>query len=345
MIPGDLNSVLEPVSADAPCGPDLEMGSDPEFAELERMVIGKAEQQIGDTIVPAQEPDWKQVQRKSMDVLKRSKDLRPAVHLTRSLLRTDAWVGLAHGLKILQGLVDTYWDSLYPSLDPDDDNDPTMRLNILNTLADTAVLAAIRTTPLISSRSLGRYSLKDIDIANGESPPDKGMATPPTMANIDGAAQDCDLNELELALGAVKDCLTAVAGLDETLAARTDAGTATFAKVTALLRKADGFLSPRLAQRRPDAAGVPEGDAGGAPMPAARGGGGARGPISSREDVIKALDEISGYYAKFEPANPIPLFMARCKRLVMMNFFDIVKELAPEGLRQVEVLVGQSPSE
>lgn len=344
MIPGDLNSVLEPVSADAPCGPDLEMGSDPEFAELERMVVGKAEQQIGTTIVAAQEPDWKQVQRKSMDVLKRSKDLRPAIHLTRSLLRTDGWVGLAQGLKILQGLVDTYWDGLYPSLDPEDDNDPTMRLNILNTLADTAVLTAIRTTPLVSSRSLGRFSLKDIDIANNESPPDKGTATPPTMANIDGAAQDCDLNELELASGAVKDAMAALAGLDTTLAERADAGASSFAKVTALLGKAEAFLAPRLAQRKPAAAGASEGDAGsGGSTPVARAGG--RGPISSREDVIKALDEISGYYAKFEPANPIPLFMARCKRLVMMSFFDIVKELAPEGLRQVEVLVGQSPSE
>ena len=46
MIPADLQTILEPVSADAPCGPDLEMGSDPDFGELERMVLGKAEQQM-----------------------------------------------------------------------------------------------------------------------------------------------------------------------------------------------------------------------------------------------------------------------------------------------------------
>ena len=334
------------MSADAPCGPDLELGSDPDFGELERMVVGKAEQQIGNTIVAAQEPDWKQVQRKAMDLLKRSKDLRPAVHLTASLVKMDGWLGLARGLTTLQGLVERYWDGLYPSLDVEEDNDPTMRLNILNTFVDTAFLTSVRTTPLVSSRTLGRFSLKDIDIANGESPPDKGTQTPPVMSSIEGAAQDCDLAELEATCGAVKEAVAALAGLEEGLSARIDTGGPSFAKLTTLLRKADGFLAPRLELRKPTAAGAPLADGNAsASGGAARSGGGGRGPISSREDVIKALDEISGYYAKYEPANPIPLFMARCKRLVMMSFFDIVKELAPEGLRQVEVLVGQSPSE
>jgi hypothetical protein len=34
--------------------------------------------------------------------------------------------------------------------------------------------------------------------------------------------------------------------------------------------------------------------------------------------------------------------MERCKRMVMMSFVDIVKELVPEALSQVEVLKGRS---
>jgi type VI secretion system protein ImpA len=350
MIPADLSSVLEPVSGDAPCGSDLEY--DPAFGELDRLAEGKPEQQMGNTIVPAQEPDWKQVQRKAIDLLKRSKDLRPTVHLTRSLLRTDGWSGLAEALTTLHGLVERYWEGLYPSLDPEDDEGRPAagRLNVLNTLSDTVVVAAIRNLPLVSSRTLGRFSLKDLEIATNEAPPDKNMATPPTMANIDGAAQDCDVNELEATLGAVKKASAAVVELERALEEKADAGTGTFSRLSSLLRKADGFLTPRLAQRKPDAAGASDagggaettGAAAGTPLPR---GGGRGGPISSREDVTKALDEIAAYYAKYEPASPIPLFMARCKRLVMMSFFDIVKELAPDGLQQVQVLVGQSPSE
>ena len=55
----NIDSLLQPVSADAPCGADLEY--DPAFLELDRLSESKPEQQMGSTIVPAQEPDWKEV--------------------------------------------------------------------------------------------------------------------------------------------------------------------------------------------------------------------------------------------------------------------------------------------
>ena len=103
MSPSDLNALLQPVSADVPCGIDLEDGAkyDPAFAELERLAQGKPEQQIGNTVIQAEAPDWKVVQRKSLEVLARSKDLRAATHLTKALLRTEAWAGFAQGLAVL----------------------------------------------------------------------------------------------------------------------------------------------------------------------------------------------------------------------------------------------------
>jgi type VI secretion system protein ImpA len=65
------------------------------------------------------------------------------------------------------------------------------------------------------------------------------------------------------------------------------------------------------------------------------------GGIKSREDVLKALAAISAYYERYEPSSPIPIFMARCKRLVMMGFVDIVRELVPDAISQVDVLRGR----
>ena len=76
----------------------------------------------------------------------------------------------------------------------------------------------------------------------------------------------------------------------------------------------------------------------GGPSPA---GGSGSGEIRSREDVVRALERISGYYAKHEPSSPIPLLVDRCKRLVMMGFLDIIRELAPDGVGQIETLSGQ----
>jgi type VI secretion system protein ImpA len=346
MFSSEINTVLEPISADAPCGVDLEDGTkyDPAFAELERLAQGKPEQQIGSTVVPAEEPDWKLVRRKSVELLTRSKDLRVATQLTKSLLRTDGWSGFATGLAMLRSLVERYWDGLYPRLDPDDGNDPTMRVNVLMSIADNAILNAVRLTPLVVSRTLGRFSIKDLEVAAGEAFADSNGGPPtnpaPTTSSIDAAAMDCDLTALKDVTAAVQECLANVTGLETEVASRVDSAYApSFAKLTALTRKAKTFLDAKLAQRMP----VAESENGDAGAAGSNGAGAASwaGGIRSRDDVVRALDAIVGYYEKFEPSSPIPIFMARCKRLVMMGFVDIVRELVPDAISQVDVLRGR----
>jgi type VI secretion system protein ImpA len=77
--------------------------------------------------------------------------------------------------------------------------------------------------------------------------------------------------------------------------------------------------------------------AAGAPRPAA-----LSGEIASREDVLRALDKLCAYYARYEPSSPLPILLQRCKRLVPMNFVDIVRELAPDGLGQIELIAGKT---
>ena len=63
------------------------------------------------------------------------------------------------------------------------------------------------------------------------------------------------------------------------------------------------------------------------------------GEVNSREDVVRAIDKICAYYARFEPSSPLPLMLQRCKKLVPMTFLDILKEIAPNGLAQLEKVV------
>ncbi len=62
----DLETLLAPVSPDDQCGADLEY--DASFSEIDRLSQGKPEQQIGTTIVPAEEPDWKNAPEKEHGV-------------------------------------------------------------------------------------------------------------------------------------------------------------------------------------------------------------------------------------------------------------------------------------
>jgi type VI secretion system protein ImpA len=87
----DIESLLAPVSAESPCGPDLEY--DPAFLDLDQAARGKPEQQFGDTVIPAEEPDWGAVRAGAIALLGRTKDLRVAVMLLRSLVRTANFKG------------------------------------------------------------------------------------------------------------------------------------------------------------------------------------------------------------------------------------------------------------
>jgi type VI secretion system protein ImpA len=335
----DIDSILTPIAPDDACGPNLEY--DPAFAELDRLAQGKPEQQIGATLVPAEEPDWKAVQRAALALLARSKDLRAASHLTKALLRTAGWPGFAAGLATLRGLVERYWEGLHPRLDPDDGNDPTMRVNALAGLSDAALLSAVRTATLVSSRTMGRFSLRDVEIAAGEVPAPADVS-PPGMATVDAAITDCDLATLEEATAAARACVEALSGLEAALGDKLSAAaTPNLGRLTGLVRKAAAFLGTGLARRVPSAAGGAEGVGGPADSFGNPAGVSAGGGISSRDDVLRSLDRICAYYARYEPSSPIPMFMERSKRLVTMTFVDIVKELVPEALTQVEVLRGR----
>jgi type VI secretion system protein ImpA len=345
----NIESLLQPVSADAPCGPDLEY--DPAFLELDRISQGKPEQQMGETIVPAEEPDWKEVGNRTLALLAKTKDLRIAMRLTRALLNTESLAGLADGLKVLRGIVETFWDGFYPKLDPEDENDPTFRVNILMGLCDSAAFVdRIRMVPLVSARSFGRFSLRDFAIASGEIPPPAGTEAPKTSA-IDGAFTECPVPTLQATAETLRSSLDSLAAIEAFVGDKVGAANGVnFAKLADTLRSAEKILVVRLAKRGVVTEGSAEGASGEDGSATGAGGGqGASGTISgeinSREDVIRVLDKIVSYYERAEPSSPIPLLIKRSKRLVSASFLDIVRDIASDGLSQVENLRGKDENE
>jgi type VI secretion system protein ImpA len=72
--------------------------------------------------------------------------------------------------------------------------------------------------------------------------------------------------------------------------------------------------------------------AGGAPFVA--------GEIRSRAEVIRALEALCGYYDRHEPSSPVPMLLRRAQRLVHMSFMDIMKDLAPDAMSDIEKIRG-----
>ena len=133
----DTEVLLQEISSDSPCGEDLEY--DPTFVELENIAKGKAEQQIGDSIIEAEAADWKQVEKLSLELLTRTKDIRILIYLIQACIHTDGYHSFSDGLTVLKGLLEQYWQPIHPQLD-EEDNDPTMRVNALSALCDEDTL-------------------------------------------------------------------------------------------------------------------------------------------------------------------------------------------------------------
>lgn len=325
----DVDALLAPLGEEKPCGDNLEY--DPQFLALEEAARGKPEREIGGARIEAEEPDWRDVEERAVGLLARTRDLRPAMLLARALTRNDGVRGLAQALVFVARLVDEQWDQLHPQLDTEDDNDPIMRVNALSALVDeSGLMRDLRGAELASAPGVGACTVRDAQVAlgllePGDQEPAFGRAQIEGMLR-DGAARG-EANHAQQALDQLRR-------LARTLDERT--GTTQALDAGPLVHA----LTP-LARLYASSVGEPgaEGDDGESPGgPAPRSA--APGELRSREDAIRLLSKVCEFIERTEPSNPAPLLIRRAQRLMTMNFLDIMREMAPEGIDSISKIAG-----
>jgi type VI secretion system protein ImpA len=334
----DTENLLQPIAGDEPTGTNLEY--DPAFAALERIAQGKPEQQIGQTIVPGEPPDWKAVHDQAAALLGRSKDLRIVSHLVRALLHRQGFVGLCEGLEVVRGLLERFWTPLHPRLDADDEHDPTIRISALALLSDSQVLGALRAAPLVHSRSFGAVSVRDIAVASGEMPaaPDGPKME---MTAVEAAFQDVTDDALEATALAITKSVEHLRHIESAFSEGAGVAGPDITGLTQVLNQANRAIAPRLERRKAAALASAEAADGTVHTNGTGHRAALSGEILSRDDVVRALDKICDYYARHEPSSPLPLLLQRCKRLAAMSFIEIVREMMPDGMTQVEIIAGK----
>jgi type VI secretion system protein ImpA len=328
----EIAKLLAPLAGEAPAGPNLEY--DPAFAELERAAAGKPEQVIGGKTTAAEPPDWNVVLNGALELLGRTRDLRVAVHAARALLYRNGVLAFTQGITLVRGLLEAFWPSVHPQLDPEDNNDPTMRITALSALAAPQLLLSLRGSALVESRALGAVSFADLHPTSGA----------PDAARISGAFEAAELESIETMAGALAAAAADLRAIDTVFETQTGDRGPDFAALLDYFNKGHLALAQRVSVLKPAAAG-PESavaaDGSGGAAAAAPPPRGLSGDILTREDVVKALDKICEYYARHEPASPVPLMAQRCKKLVTMSFFEILNEVAPDSVKQAQLVVGK----
>lgn len=324
------------LSAQSPCGEDLEY--DEQFMALARAVVGKPEQQYGDTVIAAEKPDWREVERVADELMMRTKDVRVCVLLIRALTQNQGAPGLAAGLGVLHALLKQYWDEIHPRLRLDGEDDPYMRISAIAELAHfPGLIRDIRHAVLIKT-PIGPILVKEAEnvLENGLS--ENGVSRQQLLGLAGDAWRESQpsllgFDEARAMLGLIGVLCTEKFG--ERQSPDLSSLTSLLARLTAVLPRASvgDQDSQTLAALQP------------APLLGVEKaqqtvGIGQISQISSRQDVLRALDAACRYLEENEPTNPAPLLIKRAQRLMTLDFMEIMMDLAPDSVGQVSLVTG-----
>lgn len=339
----DLDALLAPRPDSPPSGENLEYDGD--FTEMEIASQPGEDRQMNDTIIPGEDPDFKDAKARALIIMERSHDLRAGVILAYANVNISGLAGLADTMDYIRGCLEQYWDTCHPQLDADDDNDPTMRVNAVSGLADArTVLRGLRNVQLTKSRNFGRFSLRDIqtlmaDTAAGKED-DTGQRE--KLNNAFRETAETDPAFMQDLLDAARRVQVAIKAIDAKFMQETPGQGPNLDDVTKAILQIIRNLSDHVGapaaedeakdEDTPDSDYAPSRPA--AARPARRDGGG------SEMDVVAALDEIINHYRQNEPSSPLPILLLRARRLVNADFMTIMKDIAPNGVDNVMMIGG-----
>ena len=325
-------SLLAPTSTSPPCGDDLIYDAD--FQALENAAQGKPEQQFGETVIAAEPPDWRDVENKALALLTRTKDLRITALLTRAWTSLRDMEGAADGLELIADLIDAYWPSLHPM---PEEGDYFMRMNALAFLEDASgFLLQLRQTPLARG-AIGVVFVRDAElVAKGLAP---SGASPLSADQIRiGVAQAKKQGDKDLQ--AFARVGTAIDRIEKACAQHLAQDQRPSLKNIKALLRAVGEVIPTMLDNTVEMVINSSALETNGATPQAEPTAPAVGSLRNREDAVAQLLRVAEFLEATEPTNPAPLLIRRAMRLMQMGFIDIVRELSPDSIAQIENITG-----
>ncbi|BCH33423.1 type VI secretion protein [Mesorhizobium sp. L-8-10] len=366
----DIPLWLNPLDGENPSGESLR--NDPRFHELERLaepqltvVRDDRNNPTSQVTVPA---DWSAVLNKAEELRVQGRDLRLLVLVTRALANMDGLSGLADGLTLIARTFDEHWETMHPELRsgvPPQDA-ALRRINALLELQNdqAGLLCDLKQTAFFAPRGIGPISGHDLqqgllddqtvlnEAASGLNGTEKAALLSAHEQLVKrvraGCAAHADQAEAEMAdlIAGGRRAIAALDAVDAALGAKLGNGKAAVPGLRRFLERMLSTLERGIANRAP-----PPADA----VPAASSPGNGQGDawhvppggtvalssrLSSREDVIRCLDLVIAFYDRTEPSSPIPHLVRRIRRMVPMDFIELMEDLAPSGLKEFRVLAG-----
>lgn len=306
----------------------IEIDYDPDYMELQSMVAVKAEQQYGNTIIPATPIDWTKALHKACVLFTKSKDFRLSSLITRALTHTHGIVGTLKGLEIFRVLTERYWHGAYPSINFEGQEDLLPRINAISELVSPLGLLGDLKNLEIKLGTIGKLSLGTIEkILIGKH--DNSSYSRDQMVQIINS----EFSASNINLEAILHLNQEIMWLDRELASKVNLEhKPEFTPLTSMLgiiSKSIHSIDPKpiedLVSHEPNPSIniVTKNES-----------------LQSRDEAIRLLDMVCSFLEKNDPANPAPLLIKRAKNMIGKDFFTILSQLAPDAIAQAELITG-----
>ena len=361
----DLEALLAPISAEAPAGSDLREDSSPGSLYY-RLRDARAEARAAEREMDAPDPDraaadtsatppqWRTIRELAIEATQgSSKDLEIAAWLTEALLRSDGLAGLSAGCKLMTGLVEGFWDGLFPLPDEEGISTRVAPVAGLNGIGGEGTL----TQPIRKLALFNRPSGEPFRFFQYEQAAELAAIADPTrrQQRLDAGVLPIETVNSEAAVAErlagdtggpgfaelarqAGDAAAAWQALSALLDERAGADAPPTSRVRDLLEQfatvVQRFAPGAAAEGAPAAGPVEQPIAGavpGAPAPSAGGG-------ISREEALRSLAQLADFFRRTEPHSPLAYTLQEAVRRARMTWPELLEEIVPDATARSAIL-------
>jgi type VI secretion system protein ImpA len=338
----DFEAILAPLPGDQPTGVDLRQDFSPTSIYF-RLRDARAQARDAERLADSQGGDegqptlWRPVVTMAIGALKSSsKDLEVATWLTEGLVRIAGVRGLMAGASVMTGLVERYWDSLFPM---PDEGGMESRVAAVAGLsgqgADGTLMQPLRKASLFQRPDGTPFSLWQYQAAVELS----SITDPERRAQrIDSGVVPFEEVEKEARRAgaahwsAQRDVVTRAlaswkameSAFDEKAGQASPAASRVRELLEVVLETCRRFAPPDTA----------EGDGGSMTTNETAGNGAAvaakPSTISGREEALRQLTEIAAWFKRNEPSSPIGFTLDEAVRRARLGWPELVAELVSD---------------
>jgi type VI secretion system protein ImpA len=317
------DELLKPIAGANPGGIDLRY--DPVYDKIKEARREDDDTPQGEWTTTRKTAEWPTVIKLAKDALAgKSKDLQLGAWLTEALLRREGFAGLSAGLDLLAGLIDQYWDHLFPEID---DGDTEMRAAPLEWVGlkleiPVRMVALDRSGYTSIQHKESRFVPSEAAAAENEeraAARQAGIASgKKTPENIEAAFTATPKAWLKTLVGDIAGSLAALEKLDDVSSAKFGDAAPTFARLRDTIQDVQRIAVAQLKHKLeidPDPVEVNLSAAAGDGAATASGAPAAGGPLAaeptSRDDATGRIISAARYLRRADPFNPAAYLLLR----------------------------------